>query len=98
MNPPNDSRAWSLLADRAAAQLRPGFAQRVLRAARGAGEAADRALLRHFALSAAAVMACLVLGVIVHTRSAEAETARNVSAWQQLADDADDGDADDLTT
>ncbi len=83
-----ESHAWLHLQEHAAAQLRPGFAARTLRAARTPDGLATPAILSQFAYSAAAATVCLLLVVFVHTRSAQAESARNLAHWEAIAAEA----------
>eukprot|EP01031_Cornospumella_fuschlensis_P048365 gene48365-59229_t len=53
-----EPRAWAQLQRHAAAQIRPGFADRVVRAARAGAEAAPT-LLSIFTLSAITAALCL---------------------------------------
>lgn len=73
--------AWHDLNDRAAALLRPGFAERTLRAAL----AVAPSLFSQCILSAATAGVCLLVVFFVHTRQAQDEMARNLEGWQQLA-------------
>ncbi len=117
-----ESSAWRALNDHAAAQLRGGFADRALRAARGPAEETWRAffslgarnlrpgfaervlraaraatdipsLASHFALSAATAAMCLSAVLFLHQRNVDAADARNLAAWQELVQAADDPDA-----
>jgi len=89
MNP--ETYAWQRLHQRAAAQIRPGFADRVLRAARsGAGEAMP--FLRPFAVWAAMATLGLVAVSLYRGRAASEENARNLAGWQEIAAQADDFD------
>lgn len=76
-----ESYAWHDLNDRAASLLRPGFAERTLRAAR----AVAPTLLSQCMLSAATAGVCLLVVFFVHTRQAQDEMARNIEGWRQLA-------------
>ncbi len=77
--------AWLALNERAASLLRPGFAERTLRAAREiAPTFASQCML-----SAATAAVCLVLIFVVHTRMTANETARNLAGWEQIAIEAE---------
>ena len=76
-----ESQAWLALEAHAASLLRPGFAERTLRAAREAAPTLTSQLL--FSMATATV--CLAVFAFVHTRSTEVETARNLAGWQQFA-------------
>lgn len=80
-----ESYAWLALNNRAATLLRPGFAERVLRAARVVAPT----LASQFALSAATAAVCLVAVCFVHSRMVANETARNLAAWQAFAAEAE---------
>jgi hypothetical protein len=83
--------AWHQLQQRGAAQIRSGFADRVLRAARaGAGEAAP--FLRPFAVCAAMATLGLVAVSLYRAQTVSEENARNLAGWQEIAAQADDFD------
>lgn len=84
-----------MLRDRGAAQLRPGFADRVLRAAQ-ASTAAARAGLSPFAqlsLSAATLACCLLALFFVQLRFFDNDSERSIAEWQAFALQAEDLDA-----
>jgi hypothetical protein len=88
MNPPPESRAWRQLNQHAAAQLPADFPDRVLRRIRlprtdRTGPA--RFFLHPFAVSAYTAAFCLVLVVILHTRSTEEANARSLAQWHEVA-------------
>jgi hypothetical protein len=89
MNPDPQLRAWGLLQDQAAARIAPGFADRVLRAARAGVEAAP-SLLGQFLLGAATAAACALVVVVVHTRSNHAQDQRSLADWREIASSAED--------
>ena len=62
-----ETRAWAQLQRHASAQLRPGFADRVVRAARAGAEAVP-SLLSIFTLSAATAALCLLAVTLLNTR------------------------------
>jgi hypothetical protein len=76
-----ESYAWLALQTHAASLLRPGLAERVVRAARAAGPT----FVSQCLLSAATAAVCLVLIFFVHTRMTANETARNIAGWQAIA-------------
>lgn len=81
--------AWEQLQRHAAARISPGFADRVLRAARSGAEAAPT-LLSYCALSAVTAALCLA-AVALFSPSSSADTAdHGGQGWAQLADQADD--------
>lgn len=73
--------AWMALNDQANALLRPGFPDRVLRAAR---EAAPT-LASQCLLCAATAAVCLSLIFFVHQHNTANETARNLAGWEAIA-------------
>jgi hypothetical protein len=89
MNPDLEQRLWRQRQDQAAARLSPGFADRVLRAARASLEAAP-SLLGQLLLGAATAAACALVVVVVHTRATHAQDERTLADWQALATSADD--------
>lgn len=76
--------------EHAAAQIRYGFADRVLRAARAADVPS---LLSQFALSAATAAFCLGAVVAVHTYNAQANEAHSHTDWEQIMLEAQDVEA-----
>ena len=76
-----ESHAWMALDHHAASLLRPGFAERTLRAAR----AVAPTFVSQCLLSAATASVCLLIVFLVHTRVTSNETARNLAGWEQLA-------------
>jgi hypothetical protein len=81
MNPEN---AWNSLRAHAAAQLKPGFPDRVLRAARAGAEAAP-SLLGQFALSAATAALCFLAVALFNAQTTRAEAESSLAAWQDIA-------------
>ena len=74
-----------------AAQIRPGFAARVLQAARripGAPSLADQ-----FVLSMGTAAVCVLLFLLFQAGMARIEDDRNLESWQQIADQAQDDDS-----
>jgi hypothetical protein len=85
-----EPRAWDQLRRHASAQLRPGFADRVLRAARAGVEAAP-SLLTIFTLSAVTAALCLAAVTLTNRRAQDAqERENNIAGWQRIAADADE--------
>jgi len=82
MNP--ESRAWESLRHHAAAQLRIGFADRVLRAARQGVEAAP-SVFSQFALSAATAALCYMAVAFFDAHRANAVSDQNLADWQEIA-------------
>ena len=84
MNP--EDRAWSRLHDHAAAQLSPGFAQRVLSAARAA---ATPSLAAQFTLGLATAGLCFV-AVTLFQAGRSGEENHNLAVWQNIASATDE--------
>ena len=76
-----ESYAWLALQGHAAALLRPGFAERTLRAARDLAPTFYSQCL----LSAATAAVCLAAIFFVHSRQAANETERNLAGWEAVA-------------
>ena len=89
MNPDLEQRLWRQRQVQAAARLSPGFADRVLRAARAGLEAAP-SLFGQLLLGAATAAACALVVIVVHTRSTHAQDQRTLADWQEIAASADD--------
>lgn len=84
-----ETRAWSQLRRHASSQLSPGFADRVLRAAR-AGAEASPSLMSLFALSAATAAICFAAVTLYSTSSHDATERDNIAGWQRIAADSDE--------
>lgn len=85
-----ETQAWTQLQRHAASQLNPGFADRVLRAARSSAEAVP-SLFSIFALSAATAALCFAAVTLYSTSSQNtAERNLNIAGWQRIAADADE--------
>jgi hypothetical protein len=82
---------WRQLQAHAAAQLRPSFAERVLRVARNIPGVPS--LLDQFAFSLGTAAVCAFAVLFFHARTAQAEDARNLASWQQIAMQAQAEDA-----
>ena len=89
MTPEIEDRAWRALHARGAAQLGPGFADRVLRAARSAAENAP-SLVGPLVLSVATAMLCFLAVAVFHTERVRAQSSRSLADWQSIALAADD--------
>jgi hypothetical protein len=79
--------AWKRLHEHAAAQLSPGFADRVLRKAR---EASSPLLVSHFAMCAATAALCLVAVALYNAGSSSDEAAQSLAGWSEIAAQAGD--------
>ena len=86
MNP--ESRAWESLRLHASAQLRTGFADRVLRAARQGVEAAP-SIFSQFALSAATAALCFMAVAVFEASHTSAASDQNLADWQDIASASD---------
>ncbi|HZZ57594.1 MAG TPA: hypothetical protein VFE31_07170 [Opitutaceae bacterium] len=80
-----ESSAWSLLHERAAQCLRPGLADRVLRATRQRAEAFP-SLLSQFVVGAMTAAACFgAVAFLAQHQTASAATPTVQSGWQEIA-------------
>jgi hypothetical protein len=77
-----DAAVWAQLRAHGAAQLRSGFAERVLRAARQIPGVPS--LLDQFALCVATAALCVAAVLYMHARTARLENERNLASWQQI--------------
>ena len=85
-----EQSAWAQLQRHASAQIRPGFADRVVRAARAGAEAAP-SLLTIFTLSAVTAALCLAAVTFTHKRAQDAEEREiNIAGWQRIAADSEE--------
>lgn len=85
-----ETRAWDQLQRHASAQLRPGFADRVVRTARARVEATP-SLLSIFALSAVTAGVCLIAVMLFNSSARDtAESDFNLAGWQQIAADSEE--------
>ncbi len=89
MNPDLENRLWRQRQDQAAGRLSPGFADRVLRAARAGLEAAP-SLFGQLLLAAATAAVCALVVIVFHTRATQAQDKRTLTDWQEIATSADD--------
>lgn len=86
MNTPFSSHAWTALRDRAASQLRPDFADQVLRSARGPLEIDEATgwFANPFTVSAATAAFCLLLVCLLHAHLTTAASLRHLEDWQEI--------------
>ncbi len=82
-----ENQAWARLREHAAAQITPGFPDRVLRAARSA---ASPLLISHFVMCAATAAMCLVAVALYDARVSVDEDAKNIAGWGEIAAQAND--------
>ncbi|PTY08223.1 hypothetical protein DB347_01165 [Opitutaceae bacterium EW11] len=87
MNTPFEPAPWRHLQDRAAAQLGPDFADRVLAVARerSASNAWQLWGGNPLVVSIATAALCVLLLFVVHTRLTDAASARHLAAWQEIS-------------
>jgi hypothetical protein len=83
-----EDRLWRQRQAHAATLLSPGFADRVLRAARAGLEAAP-SLVGQFLLGAATAAACALVVIVIHSRATHAQDVRTLAAWKEIATSAD---------
>ncbi|MGH7996273.1 MAG: hypothetical protein ACREFX_07975 [Opitutaceae bacterium] len=85
MNP--ESEAWQQLREKAAAQIRPGFADRVIRAARAAiGPSA----WSQFAIGAATAALCLIALAFFQASQGQGDRGQSLAGWRQVSQAADE--------
>ncbi len=85
-----ETQVWSDLRRHAAQKLRPGFADRVVRAAHASAEAVP-SLMGIFALSAVTATVCLLAVMLARDPVGDAaENDFNLAGWQRIAADAEE--------
>lgn len=82
-----ENQAWERLRGHAAAQITPGFADRVIRAARAAP---SPLLVSHIAMCAATAAACLVAVALFQARVSSDDDAQSIAGWSEIAAQASD--------
>jgi hypothetical protein len=82
-----ENHAWARLREHAAAQIAPGFPERVLRAVR---EGTSPLLVAHFTLCAATAALCLVAVALYDARISSDDDALSVGGWGEIAAQAND--------
>jgi hypothetical protein len=82
-----EDKAWKSLRDAAASQISPGFADRVLRAARA--EAAPL-FVSHFLMCAATAALCLAAVAVYQSNASGDEDASNLAGWSEIAAQSND--------
>jgi hypothetical protein len=82
-----EDQAWMRLRERGASRISPGFADRVLRAARAES---SPLLVAHFAMCAATAALCLAAVLLYHTRASGADEATSLAGWSEIAAQASD--------
>ena len=78
--------AWARLREHAESRITPGFADRVLRAAR---ERHSPLFVAHFAMCAATAALCLA-AVVLYRAQASVDDASNLASWSEIATQAGD--------
>lgn len=85
---PDFSKAWHALRTRAAAQLPPDFADRVLRSLRRQG-LSIRDTIDRFFVAACTAAACLVFVVLIHYHNTRQINQVALADWRQVSSQAD---------
>lgn len=88
MNTPFNSHAWRELQSRAAAQLRPDFADHVLRCAQPAALPVSPFaawVSSPFTVSAATAALCLAVVVSVHSHTTKVASDQHLADWQEIS-------------
>lgn len=83
-----EHQAWASLREHAASQLTPGFADRVLRAARA--RPSSPLFVAHFAMCAATAAACLAAVALYQSQRSRDDDAKNLAGWSEIAAQAND--------
>jgi hypothetical protein len=82
-----EDKAWMQLRERAASLIRPGFADRVLRAAR---VRPAPLFVAQFAMCAATAALCVAAVAIYSSRLASDQDAQNLAGWNEISAQAND--------
>jgi hypothetical protein len=82
-----ENEAWARLREHAAAQITPGFPERVLRAARAG---ASPLFVSHFIMCVATAAACLAAVAVYDARVSSDDNAQSVAGWGEVAAQASD--------
>jgi len=82
-----EDQAWARLREHAAAQIAPGFSDRVLCAARAGS---SPLFIAHFAMCAVTAAVCLVAVALYHARASGDEDAQSIAGWGEIASQAND--------
>ena len=83
-----ENEAWARLREFAAAQINPGFPERVLRAARA--RASSPLFVSHFVMCVATAAACVVAVALYDARVSSDDNAQSVAGWGEIAAQASD--------
>jgi anti-sigma factor RsiW len=84
-----EHEAWKRLHEHAAAQLTPGFPERVLRASRSRTRTPPL-FVAHFAMCAATAAACLAAVALYQSGVSGDEDATSLAGWNEIAAQAND--------
>lgn len=79
--------AWARLREHAASRIAPGFADRVLRAAR---PGPSPLFVAHFAMCAATAALCLAAVALYHARASGDDDASSLAGWSEISAQAGD--------
>ncbi len=82
---PINAKVWNSLQARAARELPPQFADRVLAAAHAGPRTWEKVVWHPFSLSGLTAAACLMGAILMHGHT----QARNLTEWQDLAMEVD---------
>jgi hypothetical protein len=82
-----EPQAWMRLQEHAASQITPGFAERVMRAAR---QQASPLFVAQFAMCAATAALCLGAVILFNARSTAADDASSLAGWSEIATQANE--------
>jgi len=88
MNTPFSSHAWRELQTRAAEQLRPDFADHVLRCARPSAKPVSPFTVwvtSPFTVSTATAAFCLLAVVFIHSHITNTASEQHLAAWQEIS-------------
>jgi hypothetical protein len=77
-----EDQAWMSLRDHAASQIKPGFPERVLRAARSHP---SPLFVAQFAMCAATAALCLAAVALYQSGVSHDEEATNLAGWNEIA-------------
>jgi hypothetical protein len=83
-----EHQAWTSLREHAASQIKPGFPDRVLRAA--CAPVPAPLFVAHFAMCAATAAACLAAVALYQSRVSGDDDAINIAGWNEIAAQSND--------
>lgn len=82
-----EDKAWMQLREHAASLIKPGFPERVLRAALARP---SPLLVAHFAMCAATAGLCLAAAAIYSARMSSGDEVQNLAGWNEISAQAND--------